>query len=55
VAKIYSLKAQNAIQFDLDKTKLIHFTKAKATESTSLKLLDGQEIQLKEVIKWLGM
>jgi hypothetical protein len=51
VAKIYSLGTQNAIQFDLGKIKLMHFTKAKAAESASLKLPNGQEIQLKEVVR----
>jgi hypothetical protein len=55
VAKIYSLGAQNAIQFDLGKTELMHFTKAKAAESASLKLPDGQDIQPKEVVRWLGV
>ncbi len=51
MAKIYSLKAQNAIQFDLSKIKFMHFIKAKVTELTSLKLPNKQEIQLKEVVK----
>jgi hypothetical protein len=55
VTKIYSLRAENAIQFDLGKTELIYFTKAKEAESASLKLPDGQDVQPKEVVRWLGV
>jgi hypothetical protein len=46
--KLYELGAQNAIQFDLAKTKLIHFAKcavAKCAEAKgALKLPDGETI-----------
>jgi hypothetical protein len=45
VAKLYALGAKNAIEFDLAKTELIHFTTGKAVKqaSASLQLLN-QEI-----------
>jgi len=44
VAKLYSLGAKNAIEFDLAKTELIHFTTSKAAKSSSLLLLNQEEI-----------
>jgi hypothetical protein len=44
VAKLYSLRAKNAIEFDLAKTKLIYFTTSKAAKSSSLLLLNQEEI-----------
>ena len=36
VAKLYELGATNAIEFDLSKTELLHFSTAKAAKSASL-------------------
>jgi len=44
VAKLRELAIENAIEFDLAKTKLIHFTKAKEAKTASLKLLDGEVV-----------
>ena len=49
--KLYELGAQNAIEFDLAKTELIHFAKcavAKCADAKgALKLLNGETIQPK--------
>jgi Reverse transcriptase (RNA-dependent DNA polymerase)/Endonuclease-reverse transcriptase len=55
VAKLQELATQNAIKFDLAKTELIHFTMAKDAKTTSLKLPDGEIIQPKELVRWLGI
>lgn len=55
VAKLRELAIENAIEFDLAKTELIHFTMAKEAKSTSLKLPDGEVVQPKELIRWLGV
>lgn len=55
VAKLYELGAQKAIQFDLVKTELIHFTTAKEAKTTSMKLPNGEIIEPKEVVRWLGV
>jgi hypothetical protein len=44
VAKLYSLRAKNTIEFDLAKTELIYFTTSKAAKSSSLLLLNQEEI-----------
>ena len=54
-AKIYELGARNAIQFDLAKTELIHFTTSKQAKTTSLRLPNEEIIQPKEVVRWLGI
>jgi len=36
VAKLYKLRATNAIEFDLSKTELLHFFITKAAKSASL-------------------
>ena len=55
VHQLYKLGAENAIQFDLAKTKLLHFTKIKQAKSTSLKLLNNELVKLKELVRWLGI
>ena len=57
VAKLYDLAAQNAIEFDLAKTELIHFAKGKATNlpSASLQLPNQEVIHPKELVRWLGI
>ena len=54
-AKIYALGASNAIQFDLAKTELIHFTTSKEAKTASLRLPNDEVIQPKEVVRWLGV
>ncbi|KAF1980638.1 hypothetical protein K402DRAFT_303206, partial [Aulographum hederae CBS 113979] len=53
--KIYELGAQKAIQFDLSKTELIHFSKSALAKSAVLALPDGSIIQPKQVVRWLGI
>lgn len=55
VAKLQGLATQSAIQFDLAKTELIHFTLAKEAKTTSLRLPDGEIVQPKELVRWLGI
>lgn len=55
VAKIYDLGAKNAIQFDLDKTELLHFTTSKEAKTATLNLPNGEVIESKEVVRWLGV
>ena len=55
VAKLRELAIENAIEFDLAKTELIHFTKAKEAKTASLKLPDGEVVQPKELVRWLGI
>jgi hypothetical protein len=54
-AKIYERRAKNAIQFDLAKTELIHFTTGKDAKSANLKLPNGETIAPRDVVKWLGI
>jgi ribonuclease HI len=54
-AKLYSLGAKSAIEFDLDKTELIHFTTSKEAKTASLQLPNGATIQPKELVRWLGI
>ena len=55
VAKLYSLGAENAIEFDLAKTELIHFTTSKEAKTASLPLPNGVSIQPKDLVRWLGI
>jgi len=55
VAKLKERATKSAIEFNLAKTELIHFTMAKEAKITSLKLPDGEVIQPKELVKWLGI
>jgi hypothetical protein len=54
-AKLYDMGARNAIQFDLKKTELIHFTRAKEAQTTSLVLPNQEVIEPKELVRWLGV
>ena len=49
-AKIHSLGAKNAIEFDLAKTELVHFTTSKEAKTASLQLPNQETIQPKEVV-----
>lgn len=54
-SKLYELAAKNAIQFDLDKTELIHFYKSKYSKEATLKLPNNTIIEPKELVRWLGI
>ncbi len=54
-AKLYGLGAENAIQFDLGKTELIHFTRAREAKTASLILPNQAVVEPKELVKWLGI
>jgi ribonuclease HI len=54
-AKLYSLGAKNAIEFDLAKTELIHFTTSKEAKTASLELPNGASIEPKNLVRWLGI
>jgi ribonuclease HI len=54
-AKIFDLGAQNAIQFDLIKTELLHFTTSKEVSAATLTLPDGKIVESKETVRWLGI
>ena len=51
--ELYNLGQNNAIAFDLPKTDLMHFVKS-TKERLNLVLLDGQIVESKEKVKWLG-
>lgn len=55
VKKLYALGAQHAIQFDLDKTELLHFTKSKKAKDFNLQLPNQVIVQPKELVRWLGI
>ena len=55
VAKLQELAIRNAIEFDLAKTELIHFTRIKEAKTASLRLPDGEVVQPKELVRWLGI
>lgn len=52
-ATLYALGKDNAIEFDLAKTELIHFSKGKDS-STKVTLPGDQEVIPKDIVKWLG-
>jgi hypothetical protein len=55
VAKLQELATENAIEFDLAKTELIHFTRIKEAKTTSFRLPSGEVVQPKELVRWLGI
>ena len=55
VQKLYQLRATNAIEFDLAKTELIHFTTSKEASSRPLLLPNKEVVQPKELVRWLGI
>ena len=54
-ARLYELAARNAIEFDLAKTELIHFTMAREAKTASLHLPNQEIIKPKELVRWLGV
>jgi ribonuclease HI len=55
IAKLYELGAQNAIEFDLEKTELIHFYTGKASRDTNLILPNNEVVKPKALVRWLGI
>jgi hypothetical protein len=51
---LYDTGNKNAIQFDLAKTELIHFTKGKGSEK-GVWLLDSQKVLPTRKVRWLGI
>jgi ribonuclease HI len=55
IAQLYKLAEKNAIEFDLAKTELIHFTKGKQGQKQAIKLPDNTPIKPSPIVKWLGI
>ena len=55
MVKIYERGAENAIQFDLAKTELLHFTTGKEAKTTNIRLPNGEVKEPKEIVRWLGI
>ncbi|EDN93946.1 hypothetical protein SS1G_09813 [Sclerotinia sclerotiorum 1980 UF-70] len=53
--QIYALGKENAIQFDLAKTELVHFSISKDTKTASIKLPNEEIIQPSTLVRWLGI
>ena len=53
--KLFELGSNSAIEFDLAKTELLHFTTSKKAKTTSLLLPNQEVVQPKEVVRWLGI
>lgn len=51
-AKLYALGAASAVEFDLDKTDLIHFS---PSAKSKLKLPNGDLVAPKQLVRWLGV
>lgn len=54
-ASLYQTAKEHAIEFDLDKTELIHFASSKAARTISVLLPDKKTVTPKQTVKWLGM
>ena len=54
-AQIFELGTKNAVQFDLSKTELMHFTRKKDAQNYSLKLPNGNLVKPIQSVKWLGI
>ena len=53
--KLYDTAAKNHVEFDLEKTELIHFTKSQESRKVKLQLPNGTQVQPKELVRWLGI
>lgn len=53
--KLYNLGAYHSIEFDFEKTELMHFTAAKKTRTTTVNLPKGNQAKPKELVRWLGI
>ena len=51
--ELFPLGKENFIEFDLEKTELIHFSKSRSPPTTPISLFQ-QEITPKPVVRWLG-
>ena len=54
-SKVINLGLKDAVQFDLTKTELMHFTGIKKAQEMSITLPDGKTVQPSQSIKWLGI
>lgn len=52
---LYKLASLSKIEFDLDKTELIHFTKLKEAQLINLTLPNGIIVKPKDLVRWLGI
>ena len=55
VSQLFRLGEQNAIQFDLTKTEMMHFSGSKQTKKHNLILPGGEIVQPKKLVRWLGV
>lgn len=55
VKLLYELGAKNAIQFDLEKTELIHFGNTKQAKTIKLELPNNIQLSPKPLVRWLGI
>ncbi|KAJ8063422.1 hypothetical protein OCU04_008642 [Sclerotinia nivalis] len=53
--QIYALGEKNAIQFDLAKTELMHFSTFKYAKDASIKLPNSEIVQPSSLVRWLGI
>jgi ribonuclease HI len=53
--KLYQLAFQSSIQFDLDKTELIHFFTGNESQKRPLKLPNNELVKPSKLVKWLGI
>ncbi|KHJ31436.1 hypothetical protein EV44_g3112 [Erysiphe necator] len=54
-AQLYVLEDQNAINFNLAKTELVHFSRSQEAKSRKLTLLNGAVILPNQLVRWLGI
>src|SRR6266487_5746908 len=56
VIRIFEKGADNLIQFDLEKTELIHFhSKKNIGENVNICFLENYLVEAKSIVKWLGI
>lgn len=53
--QIYELSSKNAIQFDLAKTELMHFSASKVTAQYPITLPNSETVIPQSLIRWLGI
>ncbi|KAI1002599.1 hypothetical protein K3495_g5599 [Podosphaera aphanis] len=49
------LGIQNAVQFDISKTELIHFANTKEAKQNPIYLTGGNQVKPSQVVRWLGV
>ncbi|POS82312.1 hypothetical protein EPUL_005208, partial [Erysiphe pulchra] len=52
---IYALGTNNAIDFDLAKNELVHFSRSKEAKNRTMALPNGDIISPKTLVRWLGI